>query len=148
MRKFRNLNAVYLSDDAAYRYDAVNAGIAFDDGNRLTVYTVHDADRLDLVELQDQILHGLDKYVGKELTPDDTRHATFTVTDLSSMQVDFVWPILPAGQSCILAIPRTPALGYGLYVGFDHRFTQEIGRESCRESVWPFVSIPALPSSI
>src|SRR3546814_21022729 len=43
------------------------------------------------------------------------------------MQVDFVWPILPAGQSCIIAIARSPALGYGLYVGFDHRVTE--GRE-------------------
>src|SRR3546814_13575542 len=118
MRKFRNLNAVYLSDDAAYRYDAVNAGIAFDDGNRLTVYTVHDADRLDLVELQDQSLHGLAKYVGKALTPDDTRPAPFPVTDLSSMHFDFVWPILPAGPSCLLAISRTRVPGYGLSFGF------------------------------
>src|SRR3546814_15313083 len=80
MRKFRNLNAVYLSDDAAYRYDAVNAGIAFDDGNRLTVYTVHDADRLDLVELQDQLLHGLHKYVGKELPPADTSPSPSPIT--------------------------------------------------------------------
>src|SRR3546814_10417667 len=79
------------------------------------------------LELQDQILHVLDTYVGKELAPDDTRHATFTVTDLSSMQVDFVWPIRPAGQSCIIAIARSPALGYGLYVGFDQRVTE--GRE-------------------
>lgn len=128
MRKYPNLNAAFLGDGKAHHHSAVHAGVAFDDGNRLTVYAVPDADRLDMVEIQSSILDGLAKYVGNGLTSQDTTRATFTITDLSSMRVDFVQPLLPVGQACIIAIAKDPEAGYRLFVGFDHRISE--GREA------------------
>jgi len=126
MRRHSRLNACYR-DGAICHYAEVNAGIAFDDGGRLLVYAVRNADRLHLTEIQNRITEGLEHYVERRMTAQDTSSATFTITDLSGAGVDFVWPLLPAGQSCIIAISRTPEHGYGLYVGFDHRVTE--GRE-------------------
>jgi hypothetical protein len=53
--------------------------------------------------------------------------ATFTVTDLSAEELDFVFPLLPKGQSCILGITRDAESAFRLFAGFDHRVTE--GRE-------------------
>jgi hypothetical protein len=53
--------------------------------------------------------------------------ATFTVTDLSADELDFVLPLLPRGQSCIIGITHDAKNGFRLFAGFDHRVTE--GRE-------------------
>jgi 2-oxoglutarate dehydrogenase E2 component (dihydrolipoamide succinyltransferase) len=67
------------------------------------------------------------RYMDNELTLAEMTRATFTVTDLSADELDFVLPLLPSGQSCILGITHATESGYRLFAGFDHRVTE--GRE-------------------
>ena len=53
--------------------------------------------------------------------------STFTVTDLSATPMDFVLPILPDRQSCIIGLTRNSKEEFSIYAGFDHRVTE--GRE-------------------
>ena len=102
----------------------VNAGVAFDNDGRLLVYGIENADALDLPDLQDEILEGFRRYARNKLTLKELTRATFTITDLSATGVDYVLPLLPAGQSCIIGITNGERDGFALYLGFDHRVTE------------------------
>jgi pyruvate/2-oxoglutarate dehydrogenase complex dihydrolipoamide acyltransferase (E2) component len=125
MRKYPSLNACY-SDGYVIRHDAVHAGIAIDSGGQLVVYGIEDADRLGLPDVARAIAEAVGRYVAGALTAAEMTRATFTVTDLSAEPLDFVLPLLPRGQSCIIGITRD-ADGYRIFAGFDHRVTE--GRE-------------------
>jgi pyruvate/2-oxoglutarate dehydrogenase complex dihydrolipoamide acyltransferase (E2) component len=125
MRKYPSLNACY-SDGHVIRHDAVHAGIAIDSGGQLVVYGIEDADRLGLPDVARAIAEAVGRYVAGALTAAEMTRATFTVTDLSAEPLDFVLPLLPRGQSCIIGITRD-ADGYRIFAGFDHRVTE--GRE-------------------
>jgi len=126
MRKYPLLNAFY-QDGRIVLHDAVHAGVAFDDGGRLMVYGIEHSDRADLRELADRISDAVGRYVGGGLTVAELTRATFTVTDLSASDLDFVLPLLPAGQSCILGVTHSKGSGFRVFAGFDHRVTE--GRE-------------------
>lgn len=129
MREYRNLNAAYR--DGGVEYHAhINAGFAIDGGGRLVVYGISDSADRDAANIREEIMEGLKKYAQGSLTARDTDSATFTVTDLSSSEIDFILPLLPEGQTCILAITHTVESGYRLYIGFDHRVTE--GLEASR----------------
>ena len=64
------------------------------------------------------------RYAQNTLTAAELTRATFTVTDLSAHPLDFVLPLLPAGQSCIIGVTRGPDGGFRLSCGFDHRVTE------------------------
>jgi pyruvate/2-oxoglutarate dehydrogenase complex dihydrolipoamide acyltransferase (E2) component len=123
MQTFGKLNAAYRDGSVEF-YSEVNAGVAFDGGGRLVVYGIERSDKRELEDIQEEIIEGLMKYTQSKLTARELTRATFTITDLSSMEVDFVLPLLPEGQSCIIGITKTAERGYGLYVGFDHRVTE------------------------
>lgn len=129
MRRFRKLNAAWHEGGIEY-HPAVNAGIAYDDGGRLAVYGIAQADELSLDDIQDAILDGFKKYVTHRLSVQELTRATFTVTDLSPTQTDFLLPLLPQGQSAIIGIAGSSARGFRLYIGFDHRVTE--GLEASR----------------
>ncbi len=126
MRRYPKLNAAY-HDARVTLHPAVHAGLAIDGGGRLVVYGIADADRTSLKDLVDTISDAVSRYVDDRLTVADVTRATFTVTDLSDGELDFVLPLLPRGQSCILAITRDAAGEFRLFAGFDHRVTE--GRE-------------------
>jgi hypothetical protein len=67
------------------------------------------------------------RYMNNGLTSAEMSRATFTVTDLSADDLDFVLPLLPRGQSCIIGITHHATTGFRLFAGFDHRVTE--GRE-------------------
>ena len=126
MRKYPRLNAFY-ADGQVFLHESVHAGLAIDDGGRLMVYGLENADQTGLPELADSIADAVGRYVNNELTAHELTRATFTVTDLSAGELDFVLPLLPRGQSAILGITASTSQGYRLFVGFDHRVTE--GRE-------------------
>ena len=126
MRKYPKLNAFY-SDGQIFLHESVHAGLAIDDGGRLMVYGLERSDQTGLPELGEQIADAVARYVNNELTPQELTRATYTVTDLSAGELDFVLPLLPRGQSCIVGITSSAASGYRLFAGFDHRVTE--GRE-------------------
>ncbi|CAN7769214.1 SDR family NAD(P)-dependent oxidoreductase [Rhizobium leguminosarum] len=129
MRKYPKFNAKFYNDGIMY-HEAVTPGVAFDDVGRLVTYGIARADALSLEEIQSAILVGFEKFSKRKLSAEEIGNATFTVTDLSSSEVDFVLPLLPEGQSCIIGITRSSQRGYSLYVGFDHRVTE--GLEASR----------------
>jgi pyruvate/2-oxoglutarate dehydrogenase complex dihydrolipoamide acyltransferase (E2) component len=129
MVQFRKFNAAYRGGAIEY-HNSINAGIAFDGEGRLVVYGIAGSDKLSLPAIQDAIVSGFRKYAQDKLTSRDLVRPTFTITDLSATGVEFVLPLLPEAQSCIIGITRSPDRGYGLYVGFDHRVSE--GLEASR----------------
>jgi hypothetical protein len=126
MRKFPRLNS-YYEDGQVRRHPAIHAGLAIDGGERLVVYGLADADTRPLVDLSDAIVDAVTRYASKELTGAELSRATFTVTDLSADNLDFVFPLLPRGQTIIIGITHDDHGGYRLFAGFDHRVSE--GRE-------------------
>jgi pyruvate/2-oxoglutarate dehydrogenase complex dihydrolipoamide acyltransferase (E2) component len=123
MHKYSGLNASYW-DGAIQRHPSVNAGIAFDEGGRLVVYGLSDSDQKDLATVQLEIEDALSRYVERKLTDAEMTRATFTITDLSAQPLDYIFPLLSSGQSCIIGITRAAEGSFGLYIGFDHRVTE------------------------
>jgi pyruvate/2-oxoglutarate dehydrogenase complex dihydrolipoamide acyltransferase (E2) component len=129
MPKYPKLNAAYR-DGAIHYYEDIHAGFAVDEGSKLVVYAVTDSHERTLPDIRLELLRGLKKYAKGTLTARDLDSATFTITDMSASEIDFVLPLLQEGQSCILAITHTATSGYHLYIGFDHRVTE--GLEASR----------------
>ncbi|WP_158809377.1 2-oxo acid dehydrogenase subunit E2 [Beijerinckia sp. L45] len=123
MRKYPNLNAHYR-DGEIFRYEAVHAGMAIDRGGNLVVYGIEHADRLDFQDLGIGMSDAVARYMNDELSAWEMSRATFTVTDLSGGVLDYVLPLVPRGQSCILGITRTEPANFRLFAGFDHRVTE------------------------
>jgi len=126
MRKYRRMNAAYR-DGCMMEHEAVHAGLAIDGGTGLIVYGIENADRVGLNELSAIMAEAVAGYVENTLRPAELTRATYTVTDLSEAELDFIFPLLPQGQSCIIGITRSERNGFGLFAGFDHRVTE--GRE-------------------
>ncbi len=126
MRKYPRLNAFYV-DGQVVLHEAVHAGLAIDDGGRLVVYGFEDTDRAELPEIANGVADAVARYINGGLTAHELTRATFTVTDLSAGELDFVLPLLPRGQSCIVGVTSSTREGYRLFAGFDHRVTE--GRE-------------------
>ena len=123
MRRFKKLNAAFFSNRIDY-HNNITAGIAFDGGAGLVVYGLRDSDQLSLEAIQEEIVTGFRKYARNDLRPRDVARATFTITDLSGAGVEFMLPLLPAGQSCIIGITSSGNSGYTICAGFDHRVTE------------------------
>ena len=123
MKSHPKMNAAWR-EGGVELHQAVHAGIAFDNDGRLLVYGIEDADGLELEDLQDEIMEGFKKYARNKLSLKELTRATFTITDLSATGVDYVLPLLPNGQSCIVGITNGPRDGFALYLGFDHRVTE------------------------
>jgi pyruvate/2-oxoglutarate dehydrogenase complex dihydrolipoamide acyltransferase (E2) component len=129
MQTFKKLNAAYRPDGIQY-HGSVNAGIAFDGMDRLVVYGVENSDQRTVADIQDQIMLGLRRYTRGELTGPELTRATFSITDLSAVPLDFLFPLIPDGQSCIIGITKDADRRFRLFVGFDHRVTE--GRDAAR----------------
>lgn len=122
---FELLNACYR-DGAVDVYSAVHVGIAMSlDAQGLKVPVIHDATQLSLAELSMRIKEYALKYMRGKLTVRELTGGTFTISDLSSMNVTSFDPLISRGQSAILGI-CSPGLGrasFNLVVAFDHRVT-------------------------
>jgi pyruvate/2-oxoglutarate dehydrogenase complex dihydrolipoamide acyltransferase (E2) component len=126
MARYSNLNSYFL-DGFVKKHESVVAGLAIDEGGRLVVYGIENAMRLGLSDVRSEILNAVSRYMEHALTDSEMSRATFTVTDLSAEPLDFIFPLLPERQSCIIGITRDTHGEFRLYVGFDHRVTE--GRE-------------------
>jgi pyruvate/2-oxoglutarate dehydrogenase complex dihydrolipoamide acyltransferase (E2) component len=122
MHRYPKLNATF-GEHGVKLYQSINGGIAFDDGGRLMVYGIENSDELSLKDIQSDILGALERYATSSLTAKELLRSTFTVTDLSSSNIDFVFPLLPENQSAIIGVTKSEQ-GFALYLGFDHRVTE------------------------
>jgi 2-oxoglutarate dehydrogenase E2 component (dihydrolipoamide succinyltransferase) len=126
MMKYSKLNSYFL-DGAVHQHASIVAGFAIDEGGRLVVYGIQNPHLLGLAEIQTEVMTAVSKYVERTLTVDEMSRATYTISDLSAQPLDFMFPLLPERQSCIIGITRAINGEFRLYAGFDHRVTE--GRE-------------------
>lgn len=122
-KKFRILNS-YFENGRVIQHDHVSPGVSFDEGGRLTLYAIRDADTLSLPETQDSLVDGLMRYVGRRLVIKDVATSTFTISDVTTTGLNLSVPLLPRGQAIIIAVIRDPAQGYMLSISYDHAVTE------------------------
>ncbi|MDQ2877783.1 MAG: 2-oxo acid dehydrogenase subunit E2 [Pseudomonadota bacterium] len=122
-KPYRILNAFFDNGHIVPR-DRVVTGVSFDEGGRLTVYGIPYADKLSLSETQDALVGGLMRYIGKRLTIDDVTTATFTVSDVSTADINLSVPLLPRGQCIIIALFKDRAGSFAISISYDHRVTE------------------------
>ena len=101
-----------LIDGAIHRYREINLGVAVDVEDGLVVPILRQADRLDLGGIASAVADLTARAKAGKLVPADFEGATFTVSNLSALGVDWFTPVLNPPQCALLGmgrIRRTPA---------------------------------------
>lgn len=122
LKKYKQMLSTY-DDGQLFVYEHINIGYALsiDDGLKVPVFK--DIDQKDLNQINKQKEQFIEKYISRELSPDDLGGGTFTITDLSSTGCYLFNPVLNLGQSVILGIggENPEKTHYPLILAFDHR---------------------------
>ena len=101
-----------LIDGAIHRYRVINLGVAVDVEDGLVVPVLHNAGQLDLGGIASAVGDLTVRAKAGKLTLDDIEGATFTVSNLSALGVDWFTPVLNPPQCALLGVGRmrrTPA---------------------------------------
>ena len=126
------LNAA-LVEGAIHRYREINLGVAIDVEDGLVVPVLRHADQLSLGQVASGVADLSARAKESKLTPQDFEGATFTVSNLSSLGVDWFTPVLNPPQCALLGVGRMrrapAAVGHEVVVRdlatfvltFDHR---------------------------
>jgi pyruvate dehydrogenase E2 component (dihydrolipoamide acetyltransferase) len=122
LKQYNLMNSVY-DDGRIFVYDSINVGYALAIDNGLKVPVFKNSDKKSLDEIITEKDGFIEKYILRELSPEDLSGGTFTITDLSSTGCYFFNPVLNLGQSAILGIGSENPSGtdYPLILAFDHR---------------------------
>ena len=99
------LNSGYI-DGAICRYDEVNLGVAIDIDAGLVVPVVRNADKLGIGEIAQTVRELAAKAREHKLSPDEMEGATFSVSNLGGLGIDWFTPVLNPPQCGILGIGR------------------------------------------
>ncbi|MER7440120.1 dihydrolipoamide acetyltransferase family protein [Micromonospora avicenniae] len=147
------VNSTWAGDEIVVK-EYVNLGIAAATDRGLIVPNVKDAGRLSLRELADALTDLVRTAKAGRTTPADMSGGTLTITNVGVFGVDTGTPILPPGESAILAfgaIREMPWVHKGkvrprqvttLGLSFDHRIIDgELGSKFLRD-VGDFLSDP------
>ena len=105
------LNSAFV-DGAIHRYREINLGVAVDVDDGLVVPVLRNAGQLDLGGIANGVVELTARAKAGRLTLDDIQGATFTVSNLSSLGVDWFTPVLNPPQCALLGVGRmrrTPA---------------------------------------
>lgn len=122
-KRFTTLNTRFVNG-RVIAHDSVTPGISFDDGGRLTLYALADADKMNLTQIQDQIVEGLMRYVARRLDLPEVASSTFTISDVTVAPLNFSVPLVPRDQCMIIVVTRSSGGDYMLNISFDHRLTE------------------------
>ena len=126
------LNAA-LIDNAIHQYLDIHLGVAVEVDAGLVVPVVHDTGSLSLLEIAAVVKRLGNRAQSGQLTPEELDRATFTVTNLGHLGIDWFTPVLNPPQCAILGVGRirkTPAVEgdsivardtMTLVLTFDHR---------------------------
>ena len=101
-----------LIDGAIHRYRTINLGVAVDVEDGLVVPVLRSAGQLDLGGVASAVADLTTRAKAGKLTLEDIEGATFTVSNLSALGVDWFTPVLNPPQCALLGvgrIRRTPA---------------------------------------
>ena len=102
-----------LIDGAIHRYRTINLGVAVDVDDGLVVPVLRDAGGLDLGGIASGVAELTARAKAGTLTLQDLEGATFTVSNLSALAVDWFTPVLNPPQCALLGVGRmrrTPAV--------------------------------------
>ena len=105
------LNSAFV-DGSIHRYREINLGVAVDVEDGLVVPVLHNAGQLDLGGIASGVAELTARAKAGKLTLDDLQGATFTVSNLSALGVDWFTPVLNPPQCALLGVGRmrrTPA---------------------------------------
>ena len=105
LQDYPDLNAGYVGG-AMHRYRAINLGVAIDTEAGLVVPVIKDADRLDLIQIARAVREYAVKAREGKLMPDDLGGATFSISNLGGLGVDWFTPVLNPPQCAILGVGR------------------------------------------
>ena len=146
VRRHPMVNSTWSGDDEIVVKEYVNLGIAAATERGLIVPNVKDAGRLPLRELAEALNALVQTAKSGRTPPADMPGGTFTITNVGVFGVDTGTPILPPGESAILAfgaIRQTPWVHKGkikirqvttLGLSFDHRIVDgELGSKFLRD---------------
>ena len=126
------LNSGYI-DGAICRYNEVNLGVAIDIDAGLVVPVVRNADKLSIGEIAQTVRALASKARENKLSPEEMEGATFSVSNLGGLGIDWFTPVLNPPQCGILgvgSIQRVPRFSGDdivardvatLVLTFDHR---------------------------
>ena len=101
-----------LIDGAIHRYRTINLGVAVDVEDGLVVPVLRNAGGLDLGGIASAVADLTARAKAGKLTLEDLEGATFTVSNLSALGVDWFTPVLNPPQCALLGVGRmrrTPA---------------------------------------
>ncbi len=122
LREYREYNAWY--DEGVIRYyPEINLGYALDLEQNLRVAALGDCSAMPLPDISRRIVAASLAYRRQELTAELLAPTTFTVSDVSTLNVAFFTPLINCRQSAILGI-ASPDAHEGcmtLVLVFDHR---------------------------
>ena len=105
------LNSAFV-DGSIHRYREINLGVAVDVEDGLVVPVLRNAGQLDLGGIASGVAELTVRAKAGKLNPDDLQGATFTVSNLSALGVDWFTPVLNPPQCALLGVGRmrrTPA---------------------------------------
>ena len=105
------LNAALVAG-AVHRYREINLGVAVDVEDGLVVPVLRNAGKLDLGRIASTVADLTTRARAGKLAPADFEGATFTVSNLSALGVDWFTPVLNPPQCALLGVGRmrrTPA---------------------------------------
>lgn len=123
LKKYTQLNSFYINEKEYGEYNHVNAGFSFDNDSNLKVFSIKEADKLSLGEIQNEIVRLLELYESNETVDEETlTSSTFTISDLSNTEASFMMPLVSKNQSSIIGITKVGNL-FNIYIGFDHKVT-------------------------
>jgi len=121
----------WCHEDIVHYYDAVDLGVALDLGKGLKVVTFRNAPALTAIEFFEKTVDAGQRYLRNRLKPEELTNSTFTVTDLSNLDVLHFRPLINGRQSAILGVGGDSAqVGHPMTLSltFDHRVVS--GREA------------------
>jgi pyruvate dehydrogenase E2 component (dihydrolipoamide acetyltransferase) len=108
LREFPAMNA-NLVDDEIRRYHDIHVALAVDTERGLLVPVIRQADRLDLLSIQQTGDTLIERALAGRSLPDDLTGGTFTITNLGMFEIDGFTPIINQPQAAILGVGRIVA---------------------------------------
>lgn len=103
LRRHPKANGSWV-DDGFLLHDRVNVGVAVAADGSLVVPVVHDADRLQTLDIGTRIRELADAVKERTISLDDLADATFTVSNLGMFGVDRFTAMVNPPQAAILAV--------------------------------------------
>lgn len=103
LKNHKDLNA-HLVDDTMLYFNSVNLGIAVDTDKGLMVPTLFGADKMSLSEISNTAKQIITASQNGTISPDFLKGATFTITNLGTLDIESFTPVINPPQTGILGI--------------------------------------------